>query len=188
MQNNDFGSFKWLTGDVNYTEYGGKWCRKIGPGRYHVITLDRWSEMVGKREAKNRDMDTYNVSLSEVDLKTISEELSDDRTVLHHALKSCGWYYDSKRGVVDEHSHDLVAPNGPVAELVCVEACHGYGAKAPLEEYNGNNWRKLMQEARAYSRELTSDNEKMQEALDRPVNAIGTSAKDYMLGKMLSWR
>ena len=59
--------FYFLTGDVNYTTYGGKWIstrQSNGDFDYYfVIELLNWREAVGDREAPP---ETYNVSLSVV--------------------------------------------------------------------------------------------------------------------------
>ena len=169
----DFGSFKWLTGDVNYVEHGGKWIRRARvqgnkkARRYHVLELSMLED----------DFEKYNVSLSEIDLDVIGPEQ------LSSALRSCGWELDPRRGVVTEGGIELVVPNGIVLDSVLVEACHGYGAIAPIDNTSGSNWRKLMVAARAVSKEL--DVEAAHEtAMDRPVNQLMTSASNYMQGRI----
>ena len=180
------GSFKWLSGDVNYTDYGGKWIRRVpATRRYHVIELSRWSELVGEREAAG--MPTYNLTLKEVDLDLLIPDHTERKSesALASALRSCGWYFDPKRGVVNESDHDLVCPVGLVLDEVLVDACHGAGASAPLEDESSNNWQRTFEKLRKRSRELDTEIEH-DRAMERPVNAICTSAQDYMLGKLLS--
>lgn len=165
----DFGSFRFLTGDVNYTEYGGKWIRSLGLRRFHVIELLNWSEAVG--ESESASMPTYNATLSEVDLSAI------DCT---SALESCG-YALVDGTIVESHSGDIVA-SGESVDRCLVECCHGYGAAAPLWDESGNNYQRLIRAARAHSRSL-DDAELHSQAMDRPVNRIGTSARSYMLGE-----
>jgi hypothetical protein len=182
----DFGSFKWLTGDVNYTDHGGKWLRRVpGTRRYHVIELNRWDSLVGEREARLSELPTYNLTLREVDLDLLcaAHETEKSESSLASALRSCGWYLDPRRGVVQEHDHDLVCALGGVLDSVLVEACHGYGAAAPLEDLGANNWRKCFDELRKLSVSL-DDESKHDQAMDRPVNAVCTSAQDYMLGRL----
>ena len=150
--------FKFLIGDVDYVEHGGKWYRRTGATAFHIIELMKWEEVCGERGPGDT---TYNVSLSEVDISD-TERLKD-------ALSGYGWEEE-----------------GELPELAKVEAMHGHGAKAPLEEYNGNAWRKLMQEARADSREIMSSDEKYEEAMSKPVNKIGSTAREYQHGDMLS--
>jgi hypothetical protein len=58
--------FKFLMGDVDYCQYGGKWYRKVGRGRYHIMELMNWEEAIGT-DAENIGA-TYNLSLQEVDV------------------------------------------------------------------------------------------------------------------------
>lgn len=154
--------FKFLTGDVNYLDYGAKWYRVI-PGtndlRYHVIELINWEDAVG-RDAEGGP--TYNMDLSEIDLGAISEE------TIRQAIDSCGW--------LDEDD---------LTELAIVEACHGYGCKAPLWNEDGNNFRELMAEAKRQSREL-DDPEAHEVAMQRPVNRLGETASEFMRGDLWS--
>ena len=59
--------FSFLTGDVDFATYGGKWIStRQSNGEfdyYFVIELLNWRETVGQREAPP---ETYNVSLSVV--------------------------------------------------------------------------------------------------------------------------
>jgi len=165
----NFGSFKFLTGDVNFADYGGKWCRKVGERRYHVIELLNWEETVGEREASEIGA-TYNVSLSEIDLDQI--DTSD-------ALKSCGWYLDSD-GLLFSEAGDQIA-DLETQDLAIVDACHGYGCKAPLSDESGNSYRALIANARKLSRSLDAP-EKRAVALAKPVNALGSTALEYMRG------
>jgi hypothetical protein len=179
-QTNDFGSFKFLTGDVSFTDYGAKWVRKVGARRFHVIELVNWAETAGESAAQ--DNGKYNVSLSEIDLDSIPDES------VASALESCGFTLATStygiRYVYSESAGDVIA-NGDAIDLALVECCHGYGCKAPLEEFNGNNWRKLMRAAISASRAL-DDSAAHVSAMARPVNAIGSTADEFMRGDISS--
>jgi len=139
--------FRFLTGDVNYTDYGGKWYRKVASTRYHVIELtNMW------QDTKDKTCSQYHVSLSEVDIAS---------SQLQEALDSCG---------PDEGFRDN--------ELAKVDSLATYGCKAPLGQWNGNNYKKLITEARNESRNL-NDPEKYEAAMSRPVNAIGSTAREF---------
>lgn len=77
-----------------------------------------------------------------------------------------------------------VAGSGEVVEWV--DALSWYGAYAPLSSELGNNAGKLMREARALSRELELDAEAYEAAMDRPVNRIGSTAREYQAGDISS--
>jgi len=152
-------TFSFLTGDVNYVDYGGKWIRQVSEYRYHVI------ELVNMVDACGSDATfTYCVDLSEIDL----EEVTDEN--IKSALSCVGL------------SLNEAFRYGPLA---LVEALHSYGCKAPMGDFCGNNWRKHMKEARALSREL-DDPSAHAERMNRPVNRIGATAKEYMKGDMRS--
>lgn len=167
----DFGAFKFLTGDMNFTDYGGKWCKRVGPRRYHVIELINWSEAGDGAVA---EYGRYNVTLREVDLTAID---------CAESLRSCGWELASDGSIIEEHGGDTVC-DAAGADLALVECCHGYGAAAPLTDASGNNYRALIRAAIAESRSLCGDPDKYSDAMDRPVNRIGTSARNYMIGKL----
>ena len=159
--------FSFLTGDMNYATYGGKWIStRQSNGEfdyYFVIELLNWPETVGKREAPP---ETYNVSLSVVSPQQAEKEIP-------HALDCCG---------ITEEMLSAATGNGQ-RDTALVEALHSYGVYTPVWSQDGNNWRALMREAR-------------QEAipcaglfgfyLDRPVNAIGTTGWEALRGDLTS--
>jgi len=148
MKNTKNTLWNWLTGDTNFTDYGGSWYRRIpGTTRYHVIRLDNWEELCGG-DAPDA---TYNVTLSEVEWDT---------------------------SFVPEDDEDP-------GDLERVATLHEEGSKAPLGEWNGNNYQKLIQEAKRRSREL-DDPRTYKEAMERPVNKIGSTAKEFQQGDVLS--
>jgi hypothetical protein len=138
--------FRFLTGDVDYLAYGGKWYRKVADTRYHVIELTNMWEATG-----DKSVPQYHVSLSEVDISSPQ---------LKVAMDSCG--------------PDDDEPN----ELVKVDALASYGCKAPLGQWTGGNARKLLSEARSESRSL-DDPDAYEAAMSRPVNALGSTAREY---------
>jgi hypothetical protein len=176
----DFGAFKFLTGDVNYTDHGGKWCRHVGGRRYHVIELMNWAETVGEREAAEIGA-KYNVSLREVDLTDLGDKPIRD------ALRSCGWEFAPENGDIEcEHNGSTVCGRWEAHfDLVIVEACHGQGSAAPIWDENGNSWRKLIRAAMRESRALDNP-EAHERAMSRPVNAIGSTAAEYARGDLVS--
>ncbi len=142
--------------DVNWIDYGGHWARRIDDTRYHVIRFDNLAEHTGDETAG------YHVQLSEVSID--SPQLAD-------ALKCCGlegW---------EDHTK---------LPLCQVEALASYGAYAPLWQAAGKNAHSLIRQAKAESRRLSASPEAYEQAMDRPVNAIGSTAREYAAGDMLS--
>lgn len=151
--------FSFLTGDVNFSDYGGKWIsNKWNNGDfdvYFVIELVNWQDAVGEREAKEVGA-KYNVNLSCVAPAAVSAD------EMASARRSCGW-------------DDM--PNTPAA---IVEMLHSYGVRSPIEDWNGNNWRKLM--AKAKERARLSSSFTFGFDMDKPKNAIGATGWDWLAG------
>ena len=139
--------FKFLTGDVNYTTYGGKWIsnpQHNGDFTYYfVIELMNWAEMVGERDAPE---DTYNVCLSVVSPEQAGEENMQ-------AAYSC-------MGIEDM----------PVSPEMQVEALHGYTGGVTVWQENGDNWKSLMKQAK---KQAQINEMLFGFAMDKPVNRMG---------------
>lgn len=169
--------FKFLTGDVCFTDHGGKWVRKVGYGRYHVIELTNWEDACG-RDAEGGP--TYNLDLSEINI--------GDSERAREALESCGWAILQEGleagSVYCPHSGDIVA-TGESVSLCIVEAMHSAGSKAPLDSADGNNWRQLFREMVRASKAL-DEPAAHAAAMARPVNRIGSTAAEYAAGDVRS--
>lgn len=171
--------FRFLTGDVNFADYGGKWWRCVSQGRFHVVELTNMNEACGK---DNEGRPTYVVELSEIDLDAIPRKLVED------ALRSCGWKVEAASPahlfpatVTEDWGEHRVVANGRATELCIVETIHGYGARAPLGSWEGNAWRPLMAQARAESRSL-DDPDAYEAAMAKPVNKLGSTAREFAQG------
>lgn len=106
----------------------------------------------------------YNVELSEVDLFAISDKTKEE------AFKSCGGF-----------RRDQAEPT----EVEIADAVSSYGAKAPLGSWNGNALRVLMRQARKRAAEM-DDPVVHETAMNSPVNAIGSTALEFMKGDINS--
>lgn len=135
---------------------GGKYARKVGDGRFHII------EWINFHEHCGYDGDKYHIELSEVDVIAIGTKMIRD------AIESCGW------------------ENMPDTEEAIAEVLHSYGAKAHLFNDSGNNLNKLMRAARKASKKFTDDSEELEAAMNKPVNAIGSTAREMMNGDIYS--
>jgi hypothetical protein len=156
---NDMRNFKWLTGDIDYATYGGKWYRVPNPNlphRAHIMELLNWNEY------EWNPVIMYSVTLSEVDLNEIPIENIK-------AAKEC-------YGIdVDE----------VISFEFLLETLHGFGGSAPIYEESGNNYRNLLRAARNESRRL-EDPEVHRAAMNKVVNKIGSTAYEYMRGDLFS--
>lgn len=153
--------FRFFAGDGNWLDYGGVWARPVAPMRFHFIELVNMDEACG---SDNDGQPTYSVTLSEVDLNSLLSGITD-------ALHSCGIELPLKESI----SPDQVA-----------DCCRSYGLAAPLHEANTNNARRGIAECRAESYRLTRDAEAYEAAMNRPVNRIGSTAREFGRGDIQS--
>lgn len=156
--------FTFLTGDVNWQEYGGKFISaKQNNGEFdywYVMDILNWEDAVGEREAKEVGS-TYCVSLYSVSPSEAGAES------LKSAFDCCGMDSEELR-------------SNP---LVQVEALVTYGVYAQLWSENGNNLAKLMKQAREQARMASM---LYGFYMDRPANRIGTSNWDAQRGNILA--
>jgi hypothetical protein len=134
-------------------------CREISPGTFQVI------EVIDMVDACGRDADpaqAFVASLSLIDLDDLSDE--NKRSAL-----SCV-------GLEDEEE---------ITPLMLVEACHSYGFKAPLGDFGFRGAVVARRAARRAAKDLLADGA-LDDALDRPVNKIGSSAREFMRGDFAS--
>ena len=152
--------FKFLSGDVNFREYGGKWISpRQNNGEFDywlVLELINWHDAVGKKEAPAH----YNVSLSVVSPQEAGAEN------LAQAKECCGWE-DGVRGIPSEE--------------IAVEMLHSYGVSAPVWSKDGNNYRQLMREAH---KETIGISCLFGFYMDRPVNMLGSTGWDFIRGNI----
>ena len=157
--------FSFLTGDMDFTTYGGKWIstrQNNGEFDYFfVVELLNWRETVGEREAPP---ETYNVSLS-----VVSPQEARDK--VGAALDCCG---------ISAAMLETATRNG-YRDHALVEALYSYGVHTPVWSKDGNNWRALFREAR---QEADSAATLFGFYLDRPVNRIGTTGWEALRGDL----
>ena len=158
--------FQFFTGDVNWRDYGGTWIRQVAARRFHFLQVTNMVEACGR---DNDGQPTYAVELSEVDLDAIGE-VEQSR-----ALASCGFEVTDAADRTANGTADCVAG-----------ACFEYGNRAPLHGESTNNVHAGFRACRAESYRLTSDAEAYAEAMDRPVNKLGSTAREYMTGDITS--
>lgn len=140
---------------------GGKYARRVGRERWQTI---EWTDMNEACGRDNEGQARYVVELAEIDL------LATPESQRQQALDCCGLDLDD----FDERTR----------EVVLVEALHDYGARAPLDSWSGNNLNKLMAAARKRAAEIEADAAEHEAVLNRPVNAIGSTAREYAQGDL----
>jgi hypothetical protein len=154
--------FKFLTGDINWQQYGAKFIsQKFNNGEFDyffVIEVMNWEDILGEREAKEIGK-KYNIYLFVVAPSQVSEKEID-------AAKSCCGCEDRK---------DL--------SVEClVEVLHSYGIYVVIFQIDTNNIKKGMKAAKekAYTCEAFT----FGFDLDKPVNGIGTTGWDALKGNI----
>jgi hypothetical protein len=109
----------------------------------------------------------FNCEVQRVDLSDMSKE-----------------QIESARKCVGMDLNDLPAD---CHELATVEACVQYGAAQPLESFNGAKYpERIRAQARRYAEACRRDAALLADRLDRPVNAIGSTAAEYARGDISS--
>ncbi len=150
--------FKFLTGDVNWLDYGGKWIsQRFNNGEFDwwfVLTLDNVEDRVGEREAKEVGA-KYWVTVAVV----APEEFSDKEGAVE--------------GMGDEYTWDKLTPE------MKVELVEQYAGGAQVFHAAGNNYKKLFKEAR---QKATESEFLFGFAMDRAMNAIGSTGWDFLKG------
>jgi hypothetical protein len=154
--------FTFLTGDVNWIDYGGKWIsQKLTNGEF-----DYWLvlELINMNDACGRDNEgqpKYTVELCAVSPTQAAGELDK-------ALESDG---------MDRTNENA---SNPVFQVECL---HSYGVSAHLWSGNGNNAHKLIREAKHKAMESEF---LFGFAMDRPVNRIGTTGWEAIKGDIMA--
>lgn len=147
--------------DVNWIDYGGRWARKVGAGRYYVVSFENCREWGDGATG-------YHVELNEVDVGTASAET---------IASACSFVGLPIAGSADYDPH-----GEPISLLQLAEALHSYGAKAPLWSESGTNAHALLRAAKHEARTLASDAAEYEARMSRPVNKIGSTAREYQAG------
>lgn len=169
-------AFEFLTGDVGWEDYGGNWYRRIDDTRFHVVRIFNWIEEVGEYEAPD---ETYHVDLVEID--------TGDEDGAKSAVESWGLHFDEDGSILD--------PNGTIIadiqdedtwRLVVCDAMAGYGAKAYLEQWNGDDLVELFDAAAAESNLMATDEEAYEERMESPGNALGSTRREMARGDITS--
>lgn len=147
-----------LTGDIGWEDYGATWLRKLRDGVYILLRFENMEEWGDGATG-------YYCDVLQVDLNTLPEK------ELQSALVCCGI--------------NLEEVDPEYWELAKVEACVGYGCYAPLDSTSGDSYPlRVRAKARRIADTYFEDRVLLEERLDRPVNAIGSSAREFGAGNV----
>lgn len=109
-------------------------------------------------------------------------EWGDGATRYHCDLQEVDIASDSLASALQSVGCDDESP----CDLAKVEALASYGAYAPLWQEAGANAHALLRAAKRESRMLATDADAYEERMERPVNAIGSTAREYAAGDLQS--
>jgi len=162
---------KWelLSGDVNWEDYGAMWVRQ-DPGNarvYFVLRFENLIECMGERDVKESGLDQYLCTVYRVDL--------DDQPE------------DQIKGALDCCGIDLADLDPEYHELALVECLVSYGAAAPMGEHSNPHYaNRARAAARRDAESMMSSPTRTKRLLNRPVNALGSTAAEYARGDIHS--
>ena len=152
---------KWTyTGDISVLDYGGMWIRALDAHRFHIVEITNMNDACGR---DNEGQSRYVVELSEVDLREIDYNAVD---------RCCD---------VSGCSHGDTIPG-----IAWAEAAKHYGSAAPLDSVSTNNGWNGIRNMKRRSREIEKDSAIHEELMERPVNKIGSTAREFMRGDIES--
>ena len=176
--NSQMKGWTFLTGDVSWEGYGAKWAKKCRrDGAWFVLVFENMYDCCGEDDCRRDGQEQYICDVKRLHLG----EIPDDE--LTSALKYYGYRLEDA-GVVNEHDSEMVAArDADHFELVLVECCLSYGLGAPLDSESGDHRPvNIRARARKIAEGYMRDAERLETALDRPVNAIGSTAREYGCG------
>ena len=143
-----------LTGDVNFLEYGGKFVTK----KFNNGDFDYWIviELINFEDATGEKL---NGSKYIIEVSAISPQSAGENS-LNSAFECCGMDFTTD-------------------PLIQVEVLSNYGVSAPLESFRGNNAHKLLKEAKHNIPIYTG---LFGFFMDPPKNRIGNTGWDFISG------
>ena len=151
------------TGDVCWEEYGGLWGKEVGDGR--VIFL----EMMNLREACGMDAPP-DYMLAEVSLVSAAEVPVAEMASALDCCDAASWMPD-------------LSLEGKLRGVA--ECLHSYGCKGVVGSVSGTHAIHVRGQGFVMAEGLLAE-EKLDAALDRVANGIGSSVRDMMQGDCLA--
>ena len=182
----DYASWEFLTGDVNWEEYGGAWCKRGSGG-----PDGRWWVVRSENRAEWGDGATgYYCALLLIDPEAASKS-----GALEAALDSCGWHIDtSTADIVNTYDGTVVAPFDHTTNtwsMVLVHALLGCGTYATMDEVSthlvGSRWpEKLRRQMIRAGEELMANDLAVAKQLKSTANKVGATWADMLAGDSLA--
>lgn len=170
-----WGSFKERSDDL--------YVKQISQFRFHCIRVESPEEWGNNAEEQ---YGKYYLDLSEVDVGAF------DWAHVCSILSSCGWVLTGHEdtglaAILCPYDGTYISSDPATTVCAIVDCAVRYGALAPLSSECGNNLQKCVRALISESHILCKDADAHEDRMDgTAVNQIGTSPRNYMLGKF--WR
>lgn len=156
--------------DVNWEDYGGKWGKVAKDGSVFIIRFENGHE-------HDPELPKYMCDVQRVDLENLpAKEVAN-------ALRSYGWRVDGE-DIISDQGDVVGSRNNP---LLLAEVCSSYGLYEPLDSFSSETYaRRLRAQARRSAEAFMRDADCLEAALERPVNKLGSTAREYGRGDINS--
>lgn len=172
----------WITlySDADWENYGGKWAKRGPDGAWYILDFTNMYEAVGERECKANNVPQYSCGVIYLLLDRVADQekvrallSGGDTDLVERYDTNNAWDYRGQR------------PRPNINERLLIERLTGYGVGGTLETFNGNIAPKaLLRNAKQYAENIMKDEDKLEERLDRQVNRVGNSARDFAEGRI----
>lgn len=152
-----------ICSDVNWEDYHGMWGIRVDVGEWYVIKFTNLLDCVGEFELG--DLGRFDFQVCYCNLNEISSK----------ELRSV-------RNSFNIDSYELATD----IETALIYGCVNDGLAATLETISGNSWpMRLRASAKRCTESYIKDNAKLENELDQPFNAIGTTKRQQSQGNYL---
>ncbi len=163
--------------DVSWDEYGGRWARRANDGSFYIIEFTNMYEACGESDCKRDGQSQYVCEVKRVDLTDLSDDKIKSALDCVGLTRTGGRIYSNGEEIADDSEDERRY------QIVLVEACVSYGYAQPLDTFSGNvRASNVRAQARRAAGALMRDAAKLETALERPVNKIGSTAREYGRG------
>lgn len=174
--NTDLKGWTTLSSDISWEDYHGMWCRyHRDDNAWYVLQWTNLVDVGGKEfKATPYECQVKRLSFGELEAEDVAG-----------ALRSAGFRVaedDGQRCIVSDYGDIIAKDDGQSNTFnhIRVECCIQHGLGAPLETFTGRvRPRNIRAEAKRYAELCMKDAKLREERLERPVNAIGSTAREY---------
>ena len=167
-----------LSGDRDWSGVRAMWYKKAPDGTYFVVIFENMREY-DEGAVERGEWDEFNAEVKSLNLQDL------DPRELKSALDSCGWRWDPDGIIRNDYDNEPLVNDKDESLIVALDVCLRYGLGCPLwsDTATGHPLR-LRAAARREAESLMNDPDALDELLDRPVNKIGSTAREFGAGNI----